>query len=358
MVEEPTTQVNAENVPVVSETSAEEKPTEPKELLTEPVMLKETPVEVKPDEENKEKKEVNNESVGDKNETSHAEQPEEVKNKKQEMLIIVPEHQHLFNSAVGGFGGVPQVAQNYPYQNVWNPRPTYSVFRHFSAPKQPKPEEPPKRFDPLGEFSDQQKRRQFYQDLLYTQLTTFVSKIEPMIEKEQNVTERNDMEELISHLDEFKQSLINHQLFNISQIMEDWKQGKIKEQDMPTPVDTQPDLTSASEAHSTPRMEPKIGSRPAEVVHTVLLVPNTFQANQYGGYRSDPSLFRRQFYASRPILPSIFRAQSPTYEGVASMQPNRYVPSNNDGGEVNYNNVQGQRSYEPNEIGASNYYQQ
>lgn len=369
---------------MVSEATAEPpKPAESKEPLTEPVMLKETPIEVKPDEqEPKEKKddadkETAAAAVDGKNETTVGAQPESApaEPKKAEMLIIVPGHQQqVFNPAIAGYAGhVAQGhAQGYPYHNVWSQRPSYSVFAQFAPPKQPKqPEVPAKRFDPLGEFNDKQKRRQFYQDLIYTQLTNFASKIEPMIENEQNVTERNDMEEVMSHLEEFKQILVNHQLFNISQIMEDWKQGKIKEQDEPTaaaPEANQPQDSSLTPMASEPDNsngggEPKTDGKStttaaaaaaAHDVPTVLLIPSTFQTNQYAGYRPEAPLFRRQYYdASRPLVPTFYRPHSATY-GVRNVQPAAFIAAQDR--EINYNR-DGGRTYHPNEMRATNYYQ-
>lgn len=84
------------------------------------------------------------------------------------------------------------------------------------------------RFDPLGQFDDGQKKRQFYQDLLMNQLAKFESEVEPIMEKESNITEKNDMEEMLGAVKDLKKLIENHQIFNISKLMDDWREGRIQ----------------------------------------------------------------------------------------------------------------------------------
>lgn len=140
------------------------------------------------------------------------------------------------------------------------------------SPAQEQPAQQQPSFDPLGQYNEQQKKRQFYQDMIMTQLTRFEKEIEPMLESEQNVTQKNDMEELLSTVSELKQKLEDHQIFNISDIMNNWKQGKL--------ADGQPEPSPTNQPDQPPRGPvgpPQVAysRQPQMTLRTVILVPQT-----------------------------------------------------------------------------------
>nr|XP_027194201.1 putative uncharacterized protein DDB_G0294196 [Dermatophagoides pteronyssinus] len=129
------------------------------------------------------------------------------------------------------FNNLPPEFQdpNYPFGSQIQSRSQNFPQQPQSEESQPNAnDEDLGRFDPLGQFSDQQKKRQFFQDLLHNQLSKFESEIEPMIEKEDNMTEKNDMEDLLASVRDLKRSVENHQIFNITELMDDWKEGRIQ----------------------------------------------------------------------------------------------------------------------------------
>ena len=132
---------------------------------------------------------------------------------------------------------------------------------------------PPSAFDPLGVFSENQKKRQFYQDMLMSQLTKFEREIEPLTEKVENHTERNDIEDLLGRVADLRQSLEVHQIFNISKIMNNWKQGKLPSNNGPSQDDTTAGEKPPSSASQSG--EPR---GPPLSMRTLILVPHNHQS--------------------------------------------------------------------------------
>lgn len=155
-------------------------------------------------------------------------------------------------------------------------RPVLPSQPEVRGPQQPPaPEQaaqPQPSFDPLGQYNEQQKKRQFYQDMIMTQLTRFEKEIEPMLESEQNVTEKNDMEELLSTVSELKQKLENHQIFNISEIMNNWKEGKLAD-GQSEPASSQADQPARAPVGPPPQVA--YSRQPQMTLRTVILVPQT-----------------------------------------------------------------------------------
>lgn len=172
------------------------------------------------------------------------------------------------------------------------------------AQEQPSQQQPSV-FDPLGQYNEQQKKRQFYQDMILTQLTRFEKEIEPMLENEQNITEKNDMEELLSTVSELKQKLENHQIFNISEIMNNWKEGKL--------ADGQSEPAAPTQAEQPPRgPPPQLAYRqPQMTLRTVILVPQTRHHQPQQAQMQPPQYQQPQY-------------QQPQYNPYASMS--RHVP--------------------------------
>lgn len=205
--------------------------------------------------------------------------------------------------------------RNYPISPQPYGQPRYPMS-NLVPPSSYQPEQlapQPKNADPLGQFSDSQKKRQFYQDLLMTQLSRFESEIETMVEKESNMTEKNDMEEVLGTVKDLKTMLENHQVFNISEMMNMWKKQEVSNE---TPMQMQP--------------------RP-NVMRTLLLVPQQRviphfvpqYPQQQGGFGQEPLVyFRRRspmqtlFY--EPSTSSLQSDQSAHRQGgrVSGDQPN------------------------------------
>ncbi|XP_046909244.2 uncharacterized protein LOC124490738 isoform X2 [Dermatophagoides farinae] len=144
------------------------------------------------------------------------------------MNRLQPVPQSVARNNQNNFDNLPQEFHNpnYPYGSRM---PAQSSQNSPPPQDESQPtEEDLGRFDPLGQYSDQQKKRQFFQDLLHNQLNKFESEIEPMIEKEDNVTEKNDMEDLLGSVRDLKRAVENHQIFNITQLMDDWKEGRLQ----------------------------------------------------------------------------------------------------------------------------------
>ena len=142
-------------------------------------------------------------------------------------------------------------------------------------PMQPQPEKPqePSAFDPLGQYTDQQKKRQFYQDMLLTQLARFEKEIEPMSERVENVTEKNDIEELLGSVAELKQKLEIHQIFNITELMKNWKEGRLAEGQQGeqglNEQPRQPQMPMIPQGYGRPQRP----SGPPVTLRTLILVP-------------------------------------------------------------------------------------
>ncbi|KAI2809313.1 hypothetical protein BLOT_000461 [Blomia tropicalis] len=163
-------------------------------------------------------------------------------------------------------------------------------------------------FDPLGQYTDSQKKRQFFQDILMGQLTKFESELEPMVEREMNLTEKNDMEELLGAVADMRHTLEMHQIFNISEIMDNWKQGKLASESSEQPIRS-----------TTPR-------RPMSV-RTLILMPQSrfgspqlFNSPPYGSERQSIPILH-----IRPRGPPFHIRQTPHF-GMA-IPPEQIEPS-------------------------------
>lgn len=137
---------------------------------------------------------------------------------QQPKIIFVQQHIRDPNTGVVYTRQVPLIPSNYLRPLPLQPR---------GAPQERPNDQGPQPYDPLGQFSAAQKKRQFFQDMLLTQLGKFEREIEPMVDREGNATEKNDIEELLGSVGELKRTLEGHQIFNISDIMHAWKQGKL-----------------------------------------------------------------------------------------------------------------------------------
>lgn len=157
------------------------------------------------------------------------------------------------------------------------PQPPQEPQAAAAAGGQPQPS-----FDPLGQYSEQQKKRQFYQDMIMTQLTRFEKEIEPMLDNEQNMTQKNDMEELLSTVADLKQKLESHQIFNISEIMNNWKQGKLADgqTELPPPPTNEPPRGPPMGVLSPPPQVAYSHRQPQMTLRTVILVPQTRHQQQ------------------------------------------------------------------------------
>ena len=207
-------------------------------------------------------------------------------------------------------------------------------------PMEAQPEKPqePSSFDPLGQYNDQQKKRQFYQDMLMTQLSRFVKEIEPLMEREENITQKNDIEELLGSVAELKQNLENHQIFNISEIMNNWKQGKLAEGQGESSYNEQP-RPMPPQAYGRPQRP----SGPPVALRTVILVPQTRVMSPQPQYNPYPQMTRQipVIHIRRPSYQPVMystegqqqladKPHQPTEHIDGQQPPNEEYPNNND----------------------------
>ena len=202
---------------------------------------------------------------------------EDVSPQEPSKFIFVTQHVRDPVTGVVYTRQVPLIPSNYlrplPYQ------PDMRRGQVPMPPMQPEPEKPqePSSFDPLGKFNDQQKKRQFYQDMLMTQLSRFEKEIEPMMEREENITQKNDIEDVMGSVAELKQKLEHFQLFNISEIMNNWKQGKLAEGQGEQSMNEPRPVQIPQPGYGRPQQRP---SSPPVALRTLILVPHNRVMNQ------------------------------------------------------------------------------
>lgn len=177
------------------------------------------------------------------------------------------------------------------------------------------------RFDPLALFSDSQKKRQFFQDFLVNQLSKFESEIEPMIDVEENIREKNDMEEVLSAVQDLKKTLENHQIFNITELMNDWKEGNIKPQSNLSPENRrqQPSQENRLNSSNSPRVQhhfhyrrPPSMQNEHPTYYRMQPSPDYGYYRQPQYYRTGPSQTELNLYRPPPITRTYFMVPQAT----------------------------------------------
>lgn len=200
--------------------------------------------------------------------------------------------------------------------------PAMTVYHHFRNPftghhftrtipvitfsttdfrsRNPYPQQPFANTDPLKDYDESQKRRQYHQDWLVSKLTTFENQLKPMMEKETNITVKNDIEELVGAVEELKQTLNNHQIFNITEVMNKWRESQFEQTNSKNEGD---DSSNEKQTRNT-------------VMKTFVLVPHSriMPQTNFVPPSMYPSMFRNNFPVSyyRPHRP-MFYNQYPSY---------------------------------------------